>query len=354
LASFLLIAIVMVSFGLAWGGFMQRPAVLTGLAAVVFAFALSLLGVFEIQLPGAATDAASAVAVRKGYAGAFFHGVMTTVLATPCVGPFLGTAIGVLATLPWHVAGSGIMVVGLGLASPYVLLTAFPAWLRYLPKPGPWMVTFKQIVGFILVFVVLWLLSILAQIVDTSRILGTLGLLGFVGVGCWVVGRITLSGSTRRAATLWIVALVLAAGGGWASFRVFGGGSSIPWQPWQPGLAERLAEEGYTVYVDYTATWCLICQSNKKLVLESDRVAQEFKQLGTYPVKADFTGYNPEIQKELQKYGRNGVPLNIVLPADHPGDAIVLPELLTPGMVLDAIRQAGPSRSKPGFWSAGR
>lgn len=304
MASFVVLAVLMVFAGLAWGGLMQQPGFLIGLSAVVFAFALSLLGVFEIQLPGVATSVAGEAASKEGYAGAFLNGILATLLATPCVGPFLGSAVGILAQLPALTAGAGILVVGLGMATPYVLLTAFPGWLRFLPKPGPWMVTFKQIVGFILVVVVVWLLSILIEMVNHGTILGTLGLLCLVGIGCWLLGKITLSDSPGRSATIWIAALALMFGGGWTSFLVFEASSTIPWQPWEPGIAERLAEEGYTVYVDYTASWCLTCQWNKKFVLERSRIVRQFEKLGIYPVKADFTNYDKQMHKELSAQPR--------------------------------------------------
>ncbi len=355
LASFAVLAFLMVTFRLAWGGLMQRPEFLIGLSAVVFAFALSLLGVYELQLPGAAADAASAAASKEGYAGAFFSGVMTTLLATPCVGPFLGSAVGVLSRLPSPTAATGIMVVGVGFAAPYVLLTAFPAWLRYLPKPGPWMVTFKQAVGFILVGVVLWLLSILIRTVDPEQMLGTLGLLCSVSLGCWLLGKITLSDSRRRSVTLLTMAMGVTVGGGWVSFEVFSRKATrIPWQDWEPGIAERLSAQGYAVYVDYTAEWCLTCQTNKKLVLESERVSREFARLGIYPIRADFTRFNPQMQSELQRHGRNGVPLNVVLPPGRPDQPIVLPELLTAQTVLDALARIQPSRTTPSFWSDSR
>jgi thiol:disulfide interchange protein len=214
------------------------------------------------------------------------------------------------------------------------------------------MVTFKQIVGFVLIAVVVWLLSILINMVDRAVLLGTLGLLAAVGSACWLIGKITLSDSAGRAAVLWLTSLAVAVAGGLFSFWVFSqGASAIPWQHWEPGIAERLAEQGYTVYVDYTATWCLTCQANKKVVLERPRIAREFEKLGIYPIEADFTNYDKTMQKELNRHGRNGVPLNIVVPAGKPNEPIILPEILRPAIVLDALRQAGPSRSAPTFWS---
>jgi thiol:disulfide interchange protein DsbD len=242
-------------------------------------------------------------------------------------------------------------VVGLGLAAPYVLLTAFPGWLRFVPKPGPWMVVFKQIVGFILVAVVIWLMWILSKLVESGTILGMLGLLLLVGIGCWLLGKDSLTGGRARTAKIWIAALVVMFGGGWGSFHVFAERASIiPWQAWEPGIGKRLAADGYTVYLDYTAYWCITCQTNKRFVLETRRVAAELKKLGVYPVKVDFTSYDKRIQHELQAYGRNAVPLNIVIPAGRPDEAIVLPELLRTERVLEALRQAGPSQKMPDFW----
>jgi thiol:disulfide interchange protein len=355
LASFLLLAILMIYAGLAWGGLMQRPEFLIGLAAVVFAFALSLLGVYEINLPGAATSMAGEVAAHGGYGGAFMNGVFATLLATPCVAPFLGSAVGVLTQLPNpYIGGAGIMVVGAGLATPYLLLTAFPGWLKFLPKPGPWMVTFKQIVGFILLVVVVWLLSVLLKMIDQRTFEGTLGLLCAVGAGAWTLGRIRLGDSRARWASQWMLALALAGGGGWLSYWAFSKGvERIPWQKWtEPGIGERLAAQGNTVFVDYTAAWCVTCISNEAGVLNTEAVAGEFSKLGVYPIRADFTTRDPKIQEELRKYGRTGVPTYVVIPAEKPDSPVVLWETLTKDAVVDALKRAGPSRQRPEFWSA--
>jgi thiol:disulfide interchange protein len=121
----------------------------------------------------------------------------------------------------------------------------------------------------------------------------------------------------------------------------------IPWQEWSPGIAEELASEGYTVYVDYTATWCLTCQANKRFVLETDDVRSEFSRLNVVPIKGDFTNRDERMQRELQNHGRNGVPLNIVVPAGKPDGAIVLPEVLTKSIVIAALEKAGPSLKEP-------
>jgi len=356
MASFVVLAVLLAYAKQAWGGLMQQPGFLVGLIAVVFGFSLSLLGVYELQLPGIAVQAADLAAAKEGYGGAFFNGVLTTLLATPCVGPFLGSAVGLLTQLPSAVGAVGVMVVGLGLSTPYLLLSVFPGWLSYVPKPGPWMVTFKQVVGFALTAVVVWLLAILSRTAGERATLGTLGMLVAVGLGCWLLGRVTLTQTRARSAARWASALAVMVGGGWFSFALFKAGSNatVPWQPWEPGLAERLAVQGYTVYVDYTADWCLTCQWNKKTVLETPKVSQVFRELGAYPIKADFTGYDPRMKAELQRYGRAGVPTNVILPAGRPNEPVVLPEVLTASRVIEALRGAGRSERVPDFWPASR
>ncbi len=345
LASFVPVAIAIGYFGVAWGGLMQQPAFLIALIAFVFAFSLSLLGVFEIQLPGSAAAAAGELAGREGYGGAFFNGVLTTALATPCTAPLLGPAVGLLTQLPPAIAASGIMMVGLGLAAPYLLLSAFPAWLRFLPKPGAWMVTFKQLVGFVLLGVVLWLLTIVAAQVALPRLMSTLLLLLAVGLASWLLGRLELGAPAGRSLATWAAALAVLVGGWFAGEAWFGGSSKIHWIAWEPGIGERLASEGHTVFVDYTASWCLTCGSNKFFVLETDRIRGEFERLKVAAVKADFTQNDERILAELVKHGRKGVPLNIVYPAGKPEQPILLPELLTQSAVLSSLAEAGASTS---------
>lgn len=348
LASFLPLAILMASAGAAWGSLMQRPAFLIVLASVVFVFGLSLVGVFEFRLPGVAMSVAGDAAHREGYGGAFLSGVMTTALATPCTAPVLGPALGTFTLFPPVAQFAGIMAIGAGLAAPYLLLSAVPGWLRFLPKPGKWMITFKQVVGFVVFVVVVWLLSILSSQVDMPVFLGTLALLVAVAFACWMLGSLTPNSSTPRTLATWATAVLVVAGGGYGGFKVFDPGwQQIPWQDWQAGLPESLAGEGYTVYVDYTADWCVTCQTNKRFVLETDEVRAKLADLDVVPIKADFTREDPQILADLRKYERNGVPLNVVLPAGAPDRAIVLPELLTESAVLEALEQAGASRQKP-------
>ncbi|MBL8880920.1 MAG: thioredoxin family protein [Phycisphaerales bacterium] len=221
LVSFIPLAVLMVGGGVAWGGLMQKPVYVISMAAITFAFALSMLGVWELRLPGVVENVAGAVTTREGFGGSFLNGFMATALATPCVGPFLGPAIGFLVTQPPWVAGLGILTVGVGLAFPMVLLTSFPAWQHFMPKPGKWMITFKQVMGFTLVATVLWLLRTLRYLGTPNDMLAVLTLLFGVGLACWTLGRITLSDSTPRRTALWSVALLMIAGSWYAGRYIF-------------------------------------------------------------------------------------------------------------------------------------
>lgn len=221
LLSFIPLAAVIVGGGVAWGGLMQNQNYVIAMTIITFAFALSMLGVWELRLPGVVEDVAGSVTTREGYGGSFLNGFMATALATPCVGPFLGPAVGFLVSLPPLVAGLGIMTVGAGLAFPMVLLTMIPAWRRFLPRPGMWMITFKQIMGFTLIATVLWLLRTLRYLGTPNDMLAMLTILFGVGMACWTLGKITLSDSGGRRLRLWATAAVLLIGSWYAGRYLF-------------------------------------------------------------------------------------------------------------------------------------
>lgn len=384
LISFLPLAIIIPAIGASWGGvIMQNPVVVILISGFVFTFGLSMVGLYEIHLPGSVAAAGSVQ--REGYGGAFTSGLLTTILATPCTGPFLGSAVGTLATLPAAVSFIGIMLIGAGLAFPYVLLSAFPGWLKFLPKPGNWMITFKSITGWILLAVPLWLLWNLTGFGDADLLFGAVVFLFAVALASTFFGQIELN--TSAAKTMGVMALATATVAvGWMVGPVYygqifaepeeaaptinftsgttspqeqdaqqplnfdvsalypeGAGPKLAWQEWEPGLPERLAEAGYTVYIDFTATWCLTCQTNKVTVLHTDEIYEQFREMKVIPLIADFTRRNADIQAELRKFNRNGVPLNLIFPAGNPEAVITMPELLTQAIVSDRLKQAGPT-----------
>jgi thiol:disulfide interchange protein len=191
----------------------QYPQVVIGLSAVLFVFALSLFGVFEIMLPGAAAGKLDALTAREGYSGAFLKGVLATLLGTACTAPFLAGAMAYALTQPAWIVFLVFSAAGLGMASPYVLLSAKPAWLKFIPKPGPWMITFKQAAGFVLLGTVVWLLWILAAQLDAQGVVWTVAFLGFLGLAVWMLGLINPTWPAAGRATVWAASIVVAAFG---------------------------------------------------------------------------------------------------------------------------------------------
>ncbi|NOX59860.1 MAG: hypothetical protein GXP29_13525, partial [Planctomycetes bacterium] len=327
-----------------WGAFFQRPEFIVGMSAIVFAFALSLFGVFEISLPGTASTKIAGATDREGLTGAFMKGVLATLLATPCTAPFLGPALAFALTSSTVVVAIVFTAVGVGMALPYFLLTANPGWLKYLPRPGAWMDTFKQFMGFLLMATVLWLIWIYAGLTSADELVMLLLFLGALAVACWIYGKVNpLWNGSKRAAFV-VLAIAIAGSGTWYSFLYEP--PQLDWKTYSQGRAESLSADGYTVYVDYTARWCATCQTNKSIVLHSNVVRRRFESDHTIALKADYTEPDPEISEDLLRFGREGVPLNIIYPAGKPDEPIVLPTILTKSIVLEALKKAGPSQTE--------
>ena len=300
LASFValaLLVIVLRTVGeqVGWGFQFQEPAFIVAMSAVVFAFGLSLFGVFEIRPPAAAVTGVSTVIARtegsgKGYAGSFTEGVFATVLATPCTAPFLGSALGFAFSQPWYVTMGIFLGAGAGMALPYVLLTMRPAWTKFLPKPGEWMESLKQFMGFLLMGTVLWLLYILGKQLGMEAVIWTTAFLIVVAIACWLVGRYaTLSTPRPRFIVTWIVALALVAAGYWVflhsilnlegALEAVGptpaaaapSNDGIAWEPFSVRDLETRLGEGKPVFIDFTAEWCLTCKVNEKTVWHAGR-----------------------------------------------------------------------------------
>jgi thiol:disulfide interchange protein DsbD len=338
------------------------------MSAIVFAFGLSLFGVYEIRVPGAAVAGVSRVLERQegdGYVASFGEGVFATILATPCTAPFLGSALGFAFSQPAHLILLIFASIALGMALPYLAVTMRSSWLRFLPKPGEWMVKAKELMGFLMMGTLLWLLYVLGKQLGADAVIWTGAFLLTVGLACWIVGRFaTLSSSRRRTYTTYGVALVVIGLGYWifleSAFNVrsaVAGGTGdglarpsedeIPWVSFTVPVLEQHLASGRTVFLDFTAEWCLTCKVNEKTVLASHAVVERLRAPDVVAVKADWTTRNPEITKLLTKFGRSGVPLYVVFPAGKPSEPIVLPEVITSSMVLDALG-AGAGRVAAG------
>lgn len=337
LASFWVLAGVLLALRaggaqLGWGYQLQVPGFVFALAIVMLVFALSLSGVFEIG--GSLIGAGGGLQSKGGYAGSFFSGVLATVVATPCSAPFLAPALGAALVLPPAPALAAFTAIALGLALPYLVLSFAPALVKVLPRPGAWMETLKQLLAFPLYATAGYLVYVLAGQVGDGLLDVVLGLT-LVAMAVWTLGRWATVVRARR--VRWIARL--------AALALFAGGvalglprAKVDWITWSPETVAKLRAEGRIVYVDFTARWCVTCQANKAVVFGSAEVNETFRRLNVAKVRGDWTNRDPQIAAELQRLGRAAVPVALVY---LPGRAepILLPEVLTPGVVLEAVRR---------------
>ena len=312
------------------------------MTALVFVMALSFLGVWEIPIPGfVGAGKAGELQAREGPGGAFSKGVFTTILATPCSGPFLGPVFGYLLRQPPSMAYWVFGAVGLGMASPYLVIGAFPELIRFLPKPGRWMETVRELMAFLLLATVVYLFSTLSA----AYFLPTLALLIGLWFACWLIGRTPLTAETHSRVAAWLAGSLVAALVGWFAFTAMFQQSKIPWQPFSPLALAQARAEGKTVMVDFSADWCLTCKTNLKLAIETDAVRDMIKTNGVVPMLADWTDESPTIKKALNDLGYNSIPQLAIWPANpQETEVIILSDLLSESQVLNALKAAGPSK----------
>jgi suppressor for copper-sensitivity B len=330
-----------------WGELYTLTWFKVGMTALVFSMALAFLGVWEIPIPGfASSGKATELSTQEGPAGAFCMGIFTTLLATPCSGPFLGPVFGYTITQPPFVTYIIFASVGVGMSLPYLLIGAFPSLVSWLPKPGEWMDTLKQLLGFVLLATVVYLFST----ISTDYFLPTLALLFAIWFGCWIVGRVPLWAEVAEKRNVWIKGVGAAALLGGAAFSMLSpSDSALPWQPYSPEALAAARAQGKTVLVDFTANWCLTCKTNLKVAINREEVRQLVEKNGVVPMLADWTDKNPVIKQALAELNSLSIPLMAIYPADPAADVIVLPDLLTQGKVIEALEKAGPSRSLDGL-----
>lgn len=340
-----------------WGFQLQEPIFVAALASVLFVFALSLFGLFEFGTSMISVAGQAQSKKGNGLCGSFLSGILATAVATPCTGPFLGSAVGFAVTLPAYQALLIFTSLGLGMSLPYLLFAAFPSLLRFLPRAGNWMMAFKELMGFFMLATVLWLIWVFGAQTNPFAISILLGGFFFMALACWIYGRwaTPLSKKLTRAISILIAASLFACGGyavvvassAWAD--AMGGGSSSSANAvaadaasgWEEFSVERVAElrkRGIPVFIDFTAKWCLVCQANH-LVLTTDNVEQQFNEKGVVKMKADWTKQDSTIAAELRKFGRNSVPLYVLYGADGQAQPQILPQVLTPETILESLKK---------------
>jgi thiol:disulfide interchange protein len=339
---------------LGWGQQFQFVEFRIAMIGIVFAFALSFLGVWEIPIPGFIGEQAGHVQTQEGPAGSFLKGVLGTVLATPCSGPFLGPVFGFTLTQPTAVTYAVFAAIATGMALPYILVGLFPTLVRFMPRPGAWMATFKELLGFVMLGTVAYLFYMLRQ--QPAWFVPTFVMLIGIWMGCWWVGRL----QERQGAVgfgRWVQAATIAAAIGTAGFfwlgpHAGGHGQLIDWQ--QPFSVQQLAAhrmEGATVLVDFTADWCPTCKTNLATAIETTKVAETIRKHRVVPILADFTDRSPEIDRFLASMGSRSIPFLVIFPGSEPGeplrDPIVLRDAITESQLLAALEKAGPSCCPP-------
>jgi thiol:disulfide interchange protein DsbD len=346
----LLIALKGAGRDVTWGGFQFTNAYFVlVLSAIVLVFALNLFGVFEISLPQNMTRGLLSTTERKDDLGSFFQGIFATVLATPCTAPFLGTALGFAFSQSPAVILAMFVAIAAGMSAPYLLLSAQPAWLRFLPKPGPWMLHVKQFMGFLLLATLLFLLYVLGAQRGLEGAIWASCFLLVISVACWMKGAFVLpTASAAKRSVVLVLMLVLVLGSGiyfiGGKFRSTNAALADSrlrgdWQAFTPERLQAELDQGHSVFVDFTAAWCLTCKFNEANVLESTEVREAFQRYAIVKLKADWTNGDPVITKLLQRFGRPGVPLYVLYPGKNE-EPIVFPEVLTKAMVLEKIQTA--------------
>ena len=341
--------------GLGWGFQLQSPAVVGILALLMFALGLNLSGVFEIGLTLTRLGAAGA---GKGYGDSLLTGGLAVLVAAPCTAPFMGAALGFALVQPAFIGMLVFTALGIGLALPFVVLTSMPQLLRFLPRPGPWLETLKQLFAFPLYATVVWLLWVFGQQVGMNALAVLMLAMIVLALGAWLWARgvradrrstrvaaagLMLGAAAMSVAGSRMTAAPVAVAGTASATAARGDGARATWEPYTAERVSQLQAEGRPIFIDFTAAWCLSCQVNERIALRTDAVSEAFARGNVALLRADWTSRDDAITKVLASFGRSGVPLYVLYPADKSRSPSILPAVLTPGMVVEAVRKASPT-----------
>ena len=344
LLSGLLLTLRSAGHALGWGFQLQSPGVVAALMLLFTAITLNLLGIYEFTAGSRIADAKAVRATPKtGLLASFLTGVLAVIVASPCTAPFMGAALGYALTQPALEALLVFMSLGFGMSLPWLLLCLFPAWAKHLPKPGLWMNTFRRIMAIPMALGVIWLGWVLLRQTSYLALLALCCGMTALAVFCWLLGR--RQWGLAYSPVLMGVMFFIAVG----SAVTVGSNLITPpntrpevqvtqgWRPWSEKAVREALASGHPVFVDFTAAWCITCQANRLAVLSRDEVVQRMDALGYVKLEGDWTNRDAGIAHVLAQFGRSGVPLYLIYRPN--GTVEALPELLTPGIVLEALER---------------
>jgi thiol:disulfide interchange protein DsbD len=353
--SFLSLAILLLLLrsggeALGWGFQLQNPVFVIAMAWLFVILALQFFEVFEMGESLQNWVGRSGSSQKKGLGTSFLSGVLATLIASPCTAPFMGSAIGFALTLPTVPSLLIFTLLGFGMALPILLLSFFPKTLRLLPTPGAWMNRFKQFMGFPMLATSFWLLWVYGKQTDGDAVIRFLFSSLSLALTLWILGQFKsqwkrhLSVLLSLTLTLWLAWPLIftqnskARSSTQQSTQDYSG---IPYENFSANKRDEALRQGRPVYVDFTATWCLLCQVNKRVVFPEAQVQELFRSKNILLLKADWTDKNESLLRELESFGRSGVPLNVYYDPKS-SKPIVLPSVLRPQSVVDAISQTSP------------
>lgn len=336
------------------GAIFQSTPFVISMIALMFAMALSFLGVWEIPIPGfAGGGAASKLQEQEGVMGAFCKGAFATILATPCSGPMLGPVFVFAVAQPWWITYMMFGFIGLGMSAPYLLISMFPKLIAFLPKPGAWMETFKQVMAFFLLGTVVYMFYILSDRYTVAALTVVVG----VWFACWLIGRTPLTATPGKRTAAWLGGMGTAVLVAVFAFRLLvpapPGESKLygetvktkqtkhlTWYMYSPSLLEKASADKKTVMIDFTANWCPSCKWNMATAIDKQPIGEVVKKHDVVPLLADLSEPSEEINAKLKELQAASIPFLAIYPADRPNEPIILRDVITQQQLLDALEEA--------------
>lgn len=335
-----------------WGFQLQSPMVIAVLALIILGAALNLLGVFEV---GLSLQRAGEISVGSGaFVRSALTGALAIVVATPCSAPFMAGAVGYALVQPPVASLAIFLSLAIGFAAPFTLVSLFPAIAKRLPRPGAWMDILKRGLAFPMLGAFAWLVWVLTQQAGTTALLAMLICAVVVSFAAWLYGmaqRRRYIGQSYKALLAVTVVLFIAAVSPLPgvmhvqlSQQELARVENITQVKWSPQTVAEMRGHGKAIFVDFTASWCITCQVNERTSLSTAAVKQALASTNTIYMVADSTKFNADIDDAMTAFGQGGLPLYVVYPADGSAPK-VLPQVLTPTIVVDALNQASGKKA---------